>query len=684
MTTVHIERRRLGVAAGVGLALLGGPRSIAAAPGRAVVDTVEARSPRNANYTIQARLDPDAKTISGTQVLTWTNITDSPTSELRYHLYYNAWRNDRSSWFRTGIRSRQSLASVPDDGWAYSDVESVGLLQPSGERHDLTAGARFVAPDDHNPDDRTVLAVPLPNPVAPGETIRVELAWVSKVPRTFARTGFRGDYYFLGQWFPKVGVLEADGEWNCHQFIQTEFYSDFGVYDVALTVPTGWVVGASGKQQGEASDDAGMATHRFVAHDVHDFAWTTSPDFSVHTERFEHEGLPSVDMRLLLMPDHSAYRERYLEATAAALEHYGKWWGPYPYDHITVVDPAYKSGSAGMEYPTLFTGGTRWLSPEARRSPEGVTVHEAGHQFWYGIVANNEFEYAWLDEGFNTYSTTRTMEAAFPDHAHVEYYFDNHLPVVFPSVIPPERTAGSDKHVGLYSSYKRDPQGRNSYQTGPGGYHVNAYDKGSMTLRTLENYLGWTTFQQLMSTYFGRYAFGHPRPEDFVAVAESVSGRELSWFFDQLQNDSVVFDYAVGRVQSEPVVARGYDATGRAQPNDKPNDKSDGDASMYEHHVYVRRWGEGVFPVAVQVDFEDGTRKTATWDGEDRWVDLAWEHPAKVERVRVDPDHVLVLDTNFSNNSWLAQSRAPLAATKWSSKWMIFVQHTMEALAILS
>lgn len=640
------------------------------------------RSARNANYTIRAELHPDEKTITATQVLTWTNTSDSPTSELRYHLYYNAWRNDRSSWFRAGTRSRDSLAGRPDDGWAFVDVDGITLL---GDSPTPLADARFVAPDDGNPHDRTVLAVDLPEPVAPGETIQVELGWTSKVPRTFARTGFRGDYFFLAQWFPKVGVVEQGGVWNCHQFIQTEFFSDFGVYDVELTVPNGWVVGASGKAVEQRAAADGKTTHHFVAEDVHDFAWTTSPKFTEHTQHFEVEGLPPVDMRLLLMPDHAEYRDRYFEATAAALKHYGSWWGPYPYDHITIIDPAWGSGSGGMEYPTLFTGGTRWLSPKARRSPEGVTVHEAGHQFFYGLIANNEFEHAWLDEGFNTYSTTRTMEAAFPERAHVQYYFENHLPVVLPSVVPPERTAGSDQHVGMYSAYKRDPQGRLSYKTGPKGYRVNAYDKGAMTLRTLENYLGWPVFQQVMATYFRVFAFKHPKPDDFIKVAELMSRRELSWFFDQINDDSVVFDYAVGKVQSQPVVARGYHRGDDGHLQLGAGGADDPDAPMqYETQVYVRRWGDGVFPVGVLVDFEDGTRKVHHWDGEDRWLELAWTHPAKVTRVRVDPDHTLVLDTNFSNNSWLAESQAPLAATKWSSKWMVFVQHTMEALALFS
>ena len=110
-----------------------------------------------------------------------------------------------------------------------------------------------------------------------------------------------------------------------------------------------------------------------------------------------------VDIRLLVQPEHEHLSRRYLESTKTALRAYGAWSAPYPYPQITVVDPAWNSSSGGMEYPTLFTGGARYFAPEALQSPEGVTVHEAGHQFWYGLVGNNEFEEAWLDEGFNSY-----------------------------------------------------------------------------------------------------------------------------------------------------------------------------------------------------------------------------------------------------------------------------------------
>ena len=315
-------------------------------------------SPRTASYAITARLDPASRTIRGDEILTWRNPSSRPATTLQFHLYYNAWRNTRSTWMRERRLGRgdPALVNRPEADWGWIDVTSIRLVGGAAPG-DITARMRFVAPDDGNADDRTVLEVPLDRAVAPGETLNVQIAWSARVPRTFARTGTIGNFYFVAQWFPKIGVLQ-DAGWNCHQFhSSTEFFSDFGTYDVRLTVPAGWLVGATGVERDTRDEGDGSTTHHYYQEDVHDFAWTTSPDYVERRARFEHPALPAVDMRLLLQPEHVAQADRHFEATRAALKYYGEWFGPYPYGHITIVDPAWQSQTGGMEYPTLFTAG---------------------------------------------------------------------------------------------------------------------------------------------------------------------------------------------------------------------------------------------------------------------------------------------------------------------------------------
>ena len=629
-------------------------------------------STRNANYSIDVELDPATRTLQGREVLTWRNITTQPATELQFHLYYNAWTNDRSTWM--GERALSPWGrdqSAPRRGdWGWIDVTAIRLLTSAPAPFtDLTASRHFLAPDDGNPDDRTVMRVPLPRPVRPGESIGVEIAWTSKVPRTFARTGVVDNFYFVAQWFPKIGVLEPTG-WNTHQFhAGTEFFSDYGVYDVRITVPRGWVVGATGREQQRLDTPTGKTTHRFVQEDVHDFAWTTSPAFLERRERFEHAGLPPVDMRLLLQPEHEEQAARHFAATRAALQYYGQWYGPYPYGHITIVDPAWQSGAGGMEYPTLFTAGSRWLAPRDATVPEGVTVHEAGHQFWYGIVASNEFEDAWMDEGFNTYATGRVIEQQFQPHYYVKRYFGGFVPWTFRD-FPLNRESDGDRVGSIRLSGSGDAQSTPSWRYWPGAAGAITYSKTAVWLHTLERLLGWDTMQRVMSTYFARWAFRHPKPQDFFAVVNQVSGRDMTWFFDQVYRSSNLFDYSVDSFRSEPAAARGYVGDGSSRTfSDSP-----ASGGSFRTAVVARRLGGGQFPVDVRIVFENQEEVRWRWDGLDRWKLFEVEKPVRALFAEVDPDHVLVLDVNVTNNSATLAPRADQAARKWSLAWLVWLQ----------
>ena len=608
-----------------------------------------AKSASNANYRIEATFNRQHRTLTGRETLTWRNISANPTTTLQFHLYYNAWRDDRSSWMRearlTGLDFR-----IPEEQRASIDVTRLDV-----GRSDLTHRVRFIAPDDGNRDDRTVMEVPLESPVAPGESINVYLEWTSKIPRTVARTGAIGDFFFIAQWFPKIGVLEDTG-WNCHQFhATTEFYADFGVYDVRLTVPKDWTVGATGRERGRTDGGDGTTTHHYYAEDVHDFAWTTSPDYIERRERFEHSSLPAVDMRLLLQPEHAGQAQRHFDATRAALKYYGEWFGPYPYGYITIVDPAYQSGADGMEYPTLFTAGTRWIAPRQASDPEDVTIHEAGHQFWYGIAATNEFEHAWMDEGLTTFSTSRVMEQAFSPNFYVKRYFGDFVPWVFRGL---EITRTGQGRMALMRA-KEDDQSKPSWQYWPQAAGAISYVKTAFWLHTLERLIGWDTLQRAMSTYFNRYAFKHPKPGDFFAVINEVSGQDLTWFFDQVYRGSNTFDYSIEALRSEP--------SGATEEIQKKHGR-------FRTTVIARRLGEGVFPVDVRVVFENGEEQRWRWDGRDRWKLFESERGVAAAYAQIDPDRVLLLDVNTTNNSYSMRPRARQAARKWSLAWLLWLQ----------
>ena len=633
-----------------------------------------ARSPRNASYSIDVTLDHAARSLTGREVLTWRNISPLATSELRFNLYYNAWRNTESTWMRERAFGRSlDLHDRRESDWGWIDVTRL-LLLGAGDRLpiDLAGDATFIAPDDNNPNDQTVLAVPLPNPVLPGETINVEIEWTSKVPRTFARTGTIGDYYFIAQWFPKIGVLEEDG-WNCHQFhTATNFFADYGVYDVRLTVPTGWVLGATGREQSVTDNADGTATHHYHAEDVHDFAWTTSRDFVDLKSRFEHPDLGDVDIRLLLQPEHRGQAERHFEATRQTFHYFGDWFGAYPYDHVTVVDPAWQSGSGGMEYPTLFTAGTRWLAPTTTNGPEEVTVHEAGHQFFYGVIGSNEVEHAWLDEGLNTFATARTVDQYFP-HYWERRFFGTFIPWTFTD-IPWSRAIDGSRLARYRPNARMDIQATPTFRYWPGSMFSTAYYKTALWLHTLERYLGWPTLQRGMSTYYDRWQFAHPKPQDFFDTISEAANMDLRWFFDQVHGDSAIFDYGIAQLSSRDTTGRGFfDGAFRDQ----------GSSSAVETTVVVRRYGDGVFPVDIVVEFADGHRKRREWNGRSQWTMLKFEHATHATSAVVDPNRILLLDVNYTNNSRTTTPRANAAATKWTLTWIVWLQDLLMTSAFI-
>ena len=646
------------------------PLAAAPAPPRPVV--AGALSPRNASYWIEASLDPAKRTISGKETITWRNISNGPTSELRFHLYYNAWKNSRSTWLREALDlSRRSvpLARLSPEEWGWTQVTSLRLIGVGGAPPiDLSSQLRYDAPDDNNADDRTVLVAPLSRAVAPGETVNIAIEWNAQVPRTFARTGVLDHYYFIAQWFPKIGVLE-DGGWNCHQFHSgTEFFSDYGIYDVYLTVPRGWVVGATGVER-EKRENGETTTHHYYQADVHDFAWTTSPDYVVRTARFEHAGLPSgghaaAPAARARLAGRSPLRGH--ARGAARLRHLVRCLPLRPH-HRRGPGVAERHGRHGVP-DALHRRLALAPAPVSVTTPEGVTIHECGHQFWYGIVGNNEFEDAWMDEGFNTYSTARAEEEAYTPNYYSARFFGGFVPWVYGT--SRSRASTATGLSGYRAGAKLDAQSTPSWRYYPAAGGALSYAKTALWLHTLERYLGWPTMQRIMSTYFARWRFRHPKPQDFFAVVNEVSGRDMTWFFDQVYRSSNVFDYALDDLKTGPAAVTGFVGEGgkRAYVAGKA------DEGRFHTVVVARRLGEAIFPVDVEVTFASGEKVRQPWSGAERWKSFTFDRPSRAVSARVDPDRILLLDANFTNNSRTLSPATEAAARKWSLTWMAWLE----------
>jgi len=692
-------------------------------------------------YKMAAKLDPLTRTIKGHYTLGWRNHTADSIPDLYFHLYLNAFKNLDSTFMRESTISRRRellddwRTSPEQEKWGWVDVDRIQIVGGA----DLTSAKTFVHPDDNNAADQTVLKVVLPQPIAPQGTIELAVDFTSKLPKGLARTGYVDDYFFVAQWFPKIGVYEGPGDrgrsagaWNCHQFhANTEFYADYGVYDVELTMPSKYVVGATGYLRNQRRNPDGTTTTNFFQEDVHDFAWTASPHYLKLTRTFDwgkevradelvawtkilnlpadQVALRDVSVTLLLQPDHRSLEERYFRATFNALKYFGLWYGQYPYDTLTVVDPARNSSSGGMEYPTLITGGTYFWPGEHAFEPEGVTVHEFGHQFWYALVGNNEFEEAFLDEGFNTYSTGKVLETAYGSECAYQRVLGMPIPALpwlyvpvpsfpfagvnnipmgpyFSSVQVPERSANRRSY--LYHA-KDDDLVRNGWEYLSGSsYGVNSYDRVGLTLRTLENYLGSETMARVMRTYHQRWRYRHPTAQDFIATVNEFAGRNMDWFFQQFFTSSNVADYAVTGLVSTPLEGKVgiYDEGGKKAPYldeaarqafEKSQDK------RYRTTVTVRRLGEVAAPVDVVIRFKNGEVVREQWDGKYRWVKYVYEKASEVASAEVDPAGKLVLDANYTNNSRAAKEDNG-AAARWYVRWIFWLENLFVAAGFFS
>jgi hypothetical protein len=672
------------------------PLPTPAAPDDPTLPPLPKQSPRNASYTIEARLDPERHTIQGSLVLEWRNTTGQPQATFPFHLYWNAFRNSLSTSARgEGRRSARVRGERRDTrGFGYIQVASVRQQGEGGEA-DLTPSLRYVHPDDPNADDRTVAEVTTPAPVPPEATTRFKVDWTAQMPYgDVGRAGWVHDYHFVAQWFPKIGVWWR-GAWNAHEFHPfSEFFSDYGVYDVQLTVPQGFVVGATGSMQTARDNADGTRTFRFHQDDVHDFTWVTSRRLVERLDRFEEAGYPPVDIRLLVQPEHAHLAARYIAATKISLRSYGAWSAPYPYPGVTVVDPAWNSASGGMEYPTLFTGGTALFAPAALQSPEGVTIHECGHQFWYGLVGTNEFEEAWLDEGFNSYHDEKAAQIALGPQGFGKRYFGplasgRGTRAPWPVVAPDVWIRRGDSQLAALRKFGAlDEMARRSWDyRSADSYTVNSYDKPALSLQTLEGLVGDDTMTRILRTYARRYRFAHPTSADFIGVVNEVTGADYRWFFDQTWYSSEQCDYAI-RVKNERVRdLAGYKEgpDGRlvlVPPSPPPRNKDEG---PFESEVIVERRGGVRLPVEISVQFADGRIVYERWDGQYRWARFRYQGAVKVHRADVDPYGKIALDVDPGNNSWVDDNArvARRAASKWAMRWMFWLQNLLELQTLL-
>lgn len=640
-----------------------------------------------ANYKMDIRLDIDEKKIFGTTILMWKNTSKDTIRDLYFHLYYNAFRNAQSTFFREGGLP-EFLTSDIDEvcGWGWSHILKIN----DAEGNDLTAEMSYVQPDDNNADDKTVLRVLLPKALLPTEESYITFEWQAKIPKTMPRTGYNMDYYFLAQWFPKLGVYEeagtryaTEGSWNCHQYHSLgEYYSDFGSYDVLLTVPDKYKVAATGQLIGQEKnilkDDNDVAigatmTWHYIAESVIDFTWSASPHYIISEDNYK-----DTELKLYSYPGKAHFAERYFPTLKYCMAYLEDKLGPYPYPSLTIIDPPIHGlFTGGMEYPTLISSLSFNSLPAGIKTPEILVVHEFIHQYFMQMVATHEVEEPWMDEGLTSYYEGRILDS----------YFDAKT-----STLDFWGVRAGNKEWNRAEYFGGDnPQiasnARKSWHYKHGGYGPISYNKTALWLETMEGLLGIDVMDEILKTYYQRWQYKHPARQDFINIANEVTiqnlpqqfPKGLDWYFEQVLYGTGLCDYAVASIDNKEIqTRRGY----YLDMNDCNPEITRQEKSKYKSTVILHRLGEIQIPTTVKVILDDGKIQVFNWDGIDRSSEVVIESDFKIVAAHIDPSNKITLDKDILNNT-LTLHKQTAGIRTLSAKFIAIFQNILETLSCL-
>lgn len=560
------------------------------------------------SYRIEALLDDEAEVLHGRARMRYANRSAETLDTLWFHLYLNAFRPN-SAWAQRELEfGNRRFQDLGPDEWGFQHLTSV------------TVDGRKVEPVFPGAPDSTVVAIPLPTPIAPGGEIVVDIDFDARPSSLPRRQGRQGRQYDFAHWFPAVAVFDTSG-WNVRPHLpQGEFYGEFMDFDVTMDVAADQVIGATGVPvEGDPGWEAAAAPGyadstfylrdvygavpqaedlgllgapksgrkqvRWIAKDVHNFGWSTSPDYI-----FEGGMWQDIAIRVLYKPgDDDWANGQALERTKIALAWYDSIFGDFAWPQLTNL---HRIEPGGTEFPMVIMDGS---------ASQGLILHEVAHNYAMGILANNEWKEGFLDEGMASFVTN--------------WYFERHgQPDIwnrtYENLALWERS-GCSQPVTTWSADFRD------FQT----YNVMTYTKPSVVYRMLREYLGEDVFIRGLRRYYADNRLTHVTLADFQRAMEQESGQDLDWFFGQWFRTTATLDYAI----TDAATSQGADGS-------------------WTTRVTVTRTGEAWMPVTLEVD---GTR--VQLDSRERTQTVEVTTPTRPEAAVLDPD-IVILDIDRENN----------------------------------
>lgn len=499
---------------------------------------------QKADTRIDVTLDDKSHMLRGHESFVYTNNSPDTLRYLYIHLWPNAYSHDHTQFAEQQYRNgSKSFYYAKESDRGFIDSLSFTVDEKETDYH-IT---------DATPD---IARIDLPKPLLPGGRINVSTPFRVKMPKVFSRMGHTGQAYFASQWFPKPAVYDRKG-WHPIPYLDLgEFYSEIGSYEVSITVPSNYVVMATGNLQDEqeikwldslaalplppdslrkktiASSET-LKTLHYKEDNVHDFAWFADKRWVVRKKELKDYGVTAWSA---FLPGSIKQWDKANDHLANAVKYYGKWVGAYPYKTIKAVEGDMKAGG-GMEYPTV-TVIDRGMADQT------TIIHEAGHNWFYGILATNERDHAWMDEGINTFYEEKSGEAIDKEDTAKRRGVGKpggvNVDVSMPTIIHQLAASGKDEPINQTSNNFKEIN-----------YGMDVYYKTAMLLRWLEDYMGEEEFEAAMHEYYNTWKHKHPYPEDLRVIFAKHTDKPLDWFFDSALNTDRVVDFALKGVSTD-------------------------------------------------------------------------------------------------------------------------------------
>jgi hypothetical protein len=532
-----------------------------------ILRTIQAQTPyfqQEVNYKMSVRLNDQNHSLSGTENIQYINRSPQALEFIYIHLWANAYKNNRTAFCK-------QLVSHGRDDLFYAGDADRGYI----DSLNFTASGQCLkmVPDENNPDIARLL---LPSPLKPNDTLNMSTPFYVKIPDArFSRLGHTGQAYFITQWYPKPAVYDNEG-WHAMPYLdQGEFYSEFGSFDVSITLPDNYVLAATGDRIDAAEEEDflnrrvaqtmkaiennsrikdGMSfppsstkfkTIRFRQYRVHDFAWFADKRFyALHDQIQLPESHRTVDTWTFFTDKNFHLWKESIKYVNAATDFYSRLVGDYPYKHVTAVDGTIMAGG-GMEYPEITVIGDMGNAFDL-----DVTIaHEVGHNWFYGILGSNERRYPFMDEGINSFYEKRYIRQYYPN-VKLSHYIDrdsnfkflrlNKVPVwkEMELMYFLSHASNVDQAINLsadaYSMFN---------------YGSIVYSKTPLAFDYLMTYMTEANFDAAMQQYYTKYKFTHPSPNNLMEELSQDGRFNLEWFSTHLLGSTNAFDYKLKRVR---------------------------------------------------------------------------------------------------------------------------------------